>query len=90
MMNMTLLPVGPHEILLHTTLDSNLHFFPPGFYQLTRFKSEFDDKWEEMNSDVSSEVSTSEFRISGLVPYTKYIVEVRLRSSRVSQKLMLV
>lgn len=82
--SVTLVPVSPFEILVQVTVDPSLEVFPPGFSQLTRYKSEFDgDIWTEMGSDLGSEFLTTEFRLSKLSPHTNYLIEVKLRSSEV-------
>ena len=88
--NVTLNPIDPNTIEIHFMIHHNVAYFPPGFSQLIRFKSELDPDWISMNeTDLNSEATDHLVRLEDLIPFAEYTVEFKYISRVVSNKLLL-
>jgi hypothetical protein len=81
--NMTLDSLDPFTILVNYTIDTDFHFFPPGFRQQIRFQSEFENQWTVIKSDLDPEMQFYEFNLTNLIPYSEYKVVARILSKQV-------
>ena len=82
---MTLKPVDPHTIEVHYMIDHNVEFFPPGFNQLIRFKSDHNPTWMIHNAtELNAENADHNVTLNNLIPYTEYTVEFKYISKVVS------
>ena len=88
--NVTLKPVDPHTLEVRFMIHHNVAYFPPGFSQSIRFKSELDPDWISMNeTDLNSEATDHLVKLEDLIPYVEYTVEFKYISRVVSHKLLL-
>ena len=88
--NVTLKPVDPHTLEVHFMIHHNVAYFPPGFSQSIRFKSELDPEWMSINeTDLNSEATDHLVKLEDLIPYVEYTVEFKYISRVVSHKSML-
>ncbi len=85
---MTLRPLNQFTISVRYTIDTNLHFFPPGFRQQIVFQSEHEATPIVEKSDLDPEVLFYEFNFTKLTPFTEYRVEARILSKEVGVDLI--
>ncbi len=83
LVNLTFDLLDPFTILVNYTIDTDLHFFPPGFRQQIRFQSEFKNQWTVIKSDLDPEMHFYEFNLTNLIPYSEYKVIMRILSEQV-------
>lgn len=81
--NMTLKALDPFTISVHYTIDTNLHFFPPGFRQQIVFQSEHESTPTVEKSDLDPEIQFHNLNLTKLTPYTEYKIEARIISKEV-------
>ena len=76
--NLTLKPIDANTIEVHFLIDPNLAYFPPGFSQLIRYKSDLDPDWISLNeTDLNAETTDHQVILDNLFPYAEYTVELK-------------
>jgi hypothetical protein len=75
---LTLKPLDADSIEVHFLIDHNLAYFPPGFTQLIRYRSDLDPDWISLNeTDLNSEATDHQVTMDNLFPYAEYTVEFK-------------
>ena len=86
--NVSLKAIDPTTMEVHFLIDHNVAYFPPGFSQSIRLKSDLDKDWISLNeTELSSEASGHLVRLENLVPFAEYSVEFKYISRVVSATL---